>query len=113
MSNIEFEPISIFYGNNGKSTLLNILAKFYNANIQNNSSKCFIFDDYLNTLNFYNEEKLKAKEIKYITVWKNLEELKMMNESSLIYDLDSNPCTTKEYDELESIKVYKEFFKDS
>lgn len=240
LSDIEFEPITIFYGNNGsgKSTLLNILARFYNANIQNKSSKGFIFDDYLNTLNFYNDEKLKAKEIKYITsddifenmlnvrainsgvkqkkedlieeyynykyaditAWNNLEELKKMNESrkksqskyvmtniinnnileksngetsliflqqqieenglyfldepenslsppnqlklkkyieeaarffncqfiiathspillklneALIYDLDSSPCITKEYDELESIKVYQELFKDN
>lgn len=64
--NIEFEPITIFYGNNGsgKSTLLNIITETINnsrPNIierKNKLVKSDYFDMYIDKCNYYEEKKI-------------------------------------------------------
>lgn len=63
--NIEFEPITIFYGNNGsgKSTLLNIITETINKDNKiierkNNLVKSDYFDLYISDCKYYEENKI-------------------------------------------------------
>lgn len=65
--NIEFEPITIFYGNNGsgKSTLLNIITETINRdkqsiNRKNKLVKTEYFDTYINKCKYYLENAIPS-----------------------------------------------------
>lgn len=69
--NIEFEPITIFYGGNGsgKTTLLNIISETLNASKRNIDKKSQFFNRYVKYCeNFYEMiHEDDCKEIKYIS----------------------------------------------
>lgn len=67
LTNITFEPITIFYGGNGsgKTTLLNIIASKLNASRKNINDLGNIFDRYVDLTN-YTLNKNDLKEIKII-----------------------------------------------
>ena len=68
-NNIEFEPITIFYGGNGsgKTTLLKIVSQVINASKRNVDKVGSLFDEYVNdcTCELINQNECKA--IKYIS----------------------------------------------
>jgi len=69
--NIEFEPITIFYGGNGsgKTTLLNIIADSLDAEKRNIENKGGLFDTYVNfcRYNYQMYNNSECKDIKYIS----------------------------------------------
>lgn len=67
--NIEFDPITIFYGGNGsgKTTLLNIIANKLNANKRNINNKGEIFDSYVESINLYELNDIDLSSIKMIS----------------------------------------------
>lgn len=69
--NIEFEPITIFYGSNGsgKTTILNIIGDAVNASKKNIDKKNGIFDTYVKMCSQDYEliHKNDCKDIKYIS----------------------------------------------
>jgi len=68
LKNLEFSPITFFYGGNGsgKSTLLNIIASKLNASRKNFKNKGEIFDNYVAMLNEPYMESLPV-DIKLLT----------------------------------------------
>ena len=70
-SNIEFEPITIFYGGNGsgKTTILNIISETIKATKRNNDRKGDLFDKYVNICKNNCElvHEIDCKEIKFIS----------------------------------------------
>lgn len=69
LRNIEFEPITIFYGGNGsgKTTLLNIIASKLNATTRNHNNKGGLFETYVQTLENTEVNEIELKEIKLIS----------------------------------------------
>lgn len=69
--NIDFEPITIFYGGNGsgKTTILNIISDSINASKRNIDKKGDLFDNYVERCSQYCNliHKSECKEIKYIS----------------------------------------------
>lgn len=67
--NIEFEPITIFYGGNGsgKTTLLNIIGTRINATKKNINSKGELFETYIQCIHEFNLSNQDLKEIKFIS----------------------------------------------
>lgn len=65
---INFEPITIFYGGNGsgKTTLLNIIAKSLKASVKNKNNLGELFDSYV-SLCKYRLNEIDLREIKLIT----------------------------------------------
>ena len=67
MENIEFNPITIFYGENGsgKTTVLNIIADAINASRRNINKKGDLFDQYVKMTDFeeINQNECKIKNI--------------------------------------------------
>ena len=65
MENIEFNPITIFYGENGsgKTTVLNIIADAINASRRNINKKGDLFDQYVKMTDFeeINQNECKIK----------------------------------------------------
>ena len=70
-SNIEFEPITCFYGGNGsgKTTILNIISDTLNASKRNIDKKGDIFNKYVDICkrNYELVHEYDCKEIKYIS----------------------------------------------
>lgn len=82
--NIEFNPITIFYGGNGsgKTTLLNIISSKINATRKNKINKGELFDTYVKTISDYDLSTNSLKEIKLISsddVFDYLLDLKAIN----------------------------------
>lgn len=86
--NIEFAPITIFYGGNGsgKTTLLNIISDTIEASKRNINKKGEVFNSYVSICKLYYEliHKLDCKDIKYISsddVFDYLLDLRAINSS--------------------------------
>lgn len=67
--NINFSPITIFYGGNGsgKTTLLNIIGRKLNSSRKNINSIGELFDTYVNNTSYELSNMGDCKEIKFIT----------------------------------------------
>ena len=85
---IEFEPITIFYGGNGsgKTTLLNIIGSTLNASKRNIDKKSEFFNQYVDHCSRYVDiiHKSECKSIKYISsddVFDYLLDLRAINSS--------------------------------
>ena len=85
---IEFEPITIFYGGNGsgKTTLLNIIGSTLNASKRNIDKKSEFFNQYVDHCSRYVDiiHKSECKSIKYISsddVYDYLLDLRAINSS--------------------------------
>ena len=67
--NIDFEPVTIFYGNNGsgKTTILNIISKKLHAARKNNMNKGELFDEYIKYCDYKMKHESELKEIKLIS----------------------------------------------
>ena len=81
---ITFNPITIFYGNNGsgKTTILNIISSTINASKRNIDKRGQIFDEYVSGCGFSLIHQDECKEIKYISsddVFDYLLDLKAIN----------------------------------
>lgn len=120
LSNINFDNITIFYGNNGsgKSTLLNIIARFYSASIQNKTNKGSVFDRYLEELQDYNDKFLNTTEIKFISsddIFDNMLNVRAINsgvtrkKQQLIEEyFDYKNANIRAWDNLEDLKRMNE-----
>jgi predicted ATPase len=69
LENIEFNPITIFYGENGsgKTTVLNIIADAINASRRNINKKGDLFDQYVKMTDFEEINQNECKIKKYIS----------------------------------------------
>ncbi len=118
--NIEFEPITIFYGGNGsgKTTLLNIISSTINASKRNIDKKGELFNHYVDFCKNYVEliHQGECKNIKYITsddVFDYLLDLRAINSSvnrrkdELVnqyfeYKNNTNNFSIHQYDEIKN-----------
>ena len=118
--NIEFEPITIFYGGNGsgKTTLLNIISSTINASKRNIDKKGDLFNRYVDFCKNYVEliHQGECKNIKYITsddVFDYLLDLRAINSSvnrrkdELVnqyyeYKNNTNNFSIHQYDEIKN-----------
>lgn len=121
--NIEFEPVTIFYGGNGsgKSTLLNMIAQKLNAMQRNKNIKGTNFDNYVN----FCHEFLRGypEEIKFISsddVFDSLLDVRAINsgvnrrkeELSREY-INNKYASQNAYDSYEDLKLRIETRKES
>ncbi len=94
---------------NGETSLL-----YWEEQIEDNG--IYILDEPENSLSATNQLKLKlfieesARFYNCQFIIATHSPFLLNIKEALIYDLDTFPCTTKKYNELENIKVYKEFF---
>lgn len=102
---------NILEKSNGETSLL-----FWQQQITENG--LYFLDEPENSLSAINQMKLK-KFIEESTRFYNCQFIIathspfLLNlENALIYDLDTFPCNTKKFHELESVQVYYNFFKD-
>lgn len=118
--NIDFEPITIFYGGNGsgKTTILNIISDSINASKRNIDKKGDLFDKYVErcSQNCNLIHKSECKEIKYISsddVFDYLLDLKAINsnvnrrKNDLINEYYEYKSTPFQYNSLEQYEELK------
>lgn len=118
--NIDFEPITIFYGGNGsgKTTILNIISDSINASKRNIDKKGDLFDNYVERCSQYCNliHKSECKEIKYISsddVFDYLLDIKAINsdvnrrKNDLINEYYEYKNTPFQYNSLEQYEELK------
>lgn len=124
LEEVTFKDITIFYGNNGssKTTLLkvindklqNIDKSYYNDSIELDS--LYLLDEPENCLSPQLQLKLVdliLETVRYYScqfIIATHSPLILSLHNALIYDLDSSPVITKNFEELTNVKIYYEFF---
>ena len=132
LSEINFAPITIFYGGNGsgKTTLLNVIAEKTNVLRHSAFSGSAFFANYVSDCEIEGKTlpenslsiALQQELCKYIVdsarhfgcqfIMSTHSPILLSIKDALIYDLDSDPVKTSDWTELENVRRYFDFFEE-